>query len=172
MATPKDILKVIIQDISKQNIFNCNIKVPSLSELNSYVSTEDNRLLEYYVQDASLPSYSLSLVETRHLGKIKYAVTGQSVDSINVVFYDTKKQRIRKLFKTWIDAISSMNKNQVLMYYPSSYQTTLHITVHDNIWTVKSATPVSIGDFVLSSTSDTVGTFSVSFKCKDVVSEG
>lgn len=165
--TPKDVLQTIEKNIAKQNRFNMKLNLPSLSEL-SYFDT-NKEIFNYYIQDASLPSQNITLSEVSYLGKTKYAFLNKEVDSIVCSLYDNKEQTIRNMFIEYHNAIVPDNKIGTLKYFPDEYQTTLNITIHDKQYDIFGASPISIGDFRLSHTSqDTLGTFDVTFKVKQV----
>ena len=162
--TPAQILDKIEQDLVNQNKFTFNILIPSF--LSSSITSE---FISFYVKSASLPSMNLNLVETKYLGKMKYAVTSANIDSINVVFYDNKAQDLRKLWVKYMSSITMQNELSILKYYPSEYQTSGTITIHDTKWEIEGATPFSIGDFMLDyDSNNSIGSFNVSFKIKSV----
>lgn len=164
MATSSSyqILNKISDNLSNQNKFQFTINIPTIIETD--VSSEN---IMWYIKSASLPSLNLNLVETKHLGKTKYAVTSATIDTINVTFYDTKEQSLRKMWVTYLETISMNNEYNILQYYPNEYQTSGTILVHDTEWLITGACPISVGDFILDYNSDnSLGTFDVSFKVK------
>lgn len=169
MATTREILNIISSDLSKQNIFTLKMRLPNISELNQFSDSQTSSILEYYVQDASIPSQDSIFSEIRYLGELKYSIKGSNIDSIVVKFLDTKDLKIRKIFKVWQDAITRNNRMNVLKYFPNEYQTKLELTVHETQFQILGAFPITIGDFVLSNSAlDTLGTFDVTFKLKSV----
>ena len=162
--TTKQILDKIEIDLSSQNKFNFNIAIPSI--LSQSITSET---ISFYVKSLSLPSINLNLTETKYLGRAKYAVTSANVDSVNVIFYDTKKQDLRKLWVNYVELISMNSKSSVLKHYPSEYQTKGTITIHETTWEIEGATPINVGDFMLDyDSTNTLGMFNVGFKVKSV----
>ena len=158
----KSVLNAIQNNLSRQNYFNINIFLPIL--ISSKINTEK---LSWYIKSASLPSLTLNLTETKHLGKLKYAITSSDIDSINISFYDTKEQELRKMWVDFLYSISSHDDYAILKHYPNEYQSEANIKVHDTDWEVKGMTPISVGDFVLDyDSTDSLGTFDVTFKIK------
>ncbi len=153
--------------LARQNIFSANIKIPILGTLDATVAS--NQLIEYYIQNISLPSSNLTLAETSILGKIKYSVLTQVTDSINVTFYDTEALIIRSLFMNYLDNITDNSRHQILQYYPNQYQTDIDFKIHDKDFRASGCTPINVGDFVLDyENTNSIGTFTVTFKTKYV----
>lgn len=151
--------------LSRQNIFTCNIKLPGIVGANS--GADINRTMQYYIQGTSLPSSNLNLVEVAYLGKIKYAITSQRIDTINVTFYDTESLVIRNIFMSYFNTISDNSEHQVLEYYPSEFWSDLDFKIHTADFKAFNCTPINVGDFILDyNNTDSIGTFTVTFKTK------
>lgn len=163
-STSTDALRTIESDVSRQNRFTVQINLPQSLGLNISANT-----VNFYIQDASLPSQQLTLSEVNYQGKEIYAYLFKTTDSIILKFYDTKDQILRNMFLDWQTSIVPNNQIGLLPFYPSQYLSTMSITVHDKQYTLEGASPQSVGDFILSHGSqDSLGTFDVTMKVKKV----
>lgn len=165
MATDTDkILEIISKSLARNNKFSLSVVIPNIG------LQIDSKLISYYVKSASLPSMTLNLIEQRHLGILKYAVHNTVVDTVNVTFYDTKEQKLRKMWTQYLKTTSSNGKYSALKYYPSEYQTTANLIVDKTNWKLEGISPIVVSDFVLDyDVNDQLGTFDVIFKVKDVI---
>lgn len=166
-----DIYKVLNRigsNVTRQNKFSCTLVLPSISELSEY-DRDFNETLTMYIQQANIPSQSLALTEVKYLDKIKYAITGKDIDTIQITMYDTREQIIRNMFMKYINAITTNSKLSVLKYYPDEYKSDIYITIHDVLYKLSKTSPISVGDFVLDETAENqLGSFVVTFKVSDI----
>jgi len=159
-------LDIINKNIARQNRFKIFMSLPNLSEIAFFT---DMTMLDTYIQNASLPSQSLNLAEVRYLNKEYTASLFVTTDTINVNFYDTQELLIRNMFLGWQTAINPIDSLSLLKYFPDEYLTSFKIYVHETGYEITDAIPITVGDYVVDHNStNTLGTFSVTFKVKKV----
>lgn len=166
MATtdPKLALDTIEKNVARQNRFTFLLDLPSITNVSM-----DQKTLEYYCKAMNFPSQSITPIETKYLGLIKYTLVTQDIDTVNITFYDTKELTIREMFRNWMEGITSHNKGEVLKYYPNQYQTTGTLKIAGKDYQFLGMAPISLGDWVLDMDNENqLGTFTVTFKMKKV----
>lgn len=158
------ILDTIEKNVARQNRFSFILSLPQVQNVQA-----DQTTLEYYCKSANLPSQSITPLESKYLGLIKYTVVTQDIDSVNVTFYDTKQLILRSMFKNWMDEVTMQNKGEVLKYYPNQYQTSAKLKIEEKEHTLEGIFPLSVGDWAVDMDIDnSLGTFTVTFKVKKV----
>lgn len=161
---PKLILETIEKNVARQNRFAFLLQLPSIINV-----SVDQKTLEYYCKAINFPSQSITPIEAKYLGLLKYTFTTQDIDTVSVTFWDTKQLVIRTMFKNWIDEVTSHGKSEVLKYYPNEYQTTGTLNIEDKEYKFEGLAPITLGDWVLDMDNDnSLGTFIVTFKVKKV----
>lgn len=166
------VLKKISSNVSRNNRFDFQLRIPNISELSTYGNKESLDIINFYIIDINIPGLTLSIKETFYLGITKFTGIKQDVDNITVQFYDTKEQFIRKFFVEWFNQISPRESLSTLKYYPNEYSTSAKLIVEKKNYEIKGMVPTSIGDFSLSqNNTSSLGTFSVIFKIKKIIDE-
>lgn len=161
---PSLILDTIEKNVARQNRFSFILTLPQVQNVQADITT-----LEYYCKSANLPSQTITPIEAKYLGLLRYTLTTQEVDTAQVTFYDTKQLVLRTMFKNWLDEITVHNKGEVLKYYPSQYQTTATLTIEEKSHTFEGICPISVSDWAVDmDTDNSLGTFTVTFKVKNV----
>lgn len=166
MATtdPKLILSTIEKNVARQNRFQFLLTLPSIKNVSAPQKT-----LEYYCKALNFPSQSITPIEAKYLGLIKYALLTQDIDTVNMTFWDTKQLILRTMFKNWIDEVTVLGKGKVLQYYPNQYQTSGLLNMEGKKYKFKGIAPISVGDWVLDMENEnSIGTFTVTFKVKGI----
>lgn len=128
-------------DFLKSSKFLVRIPLPkSLRGVNiaGVQTSQQNRILEYYAEKASIPGLSLSTTDYRRqgVGNLEKAAWGAIFNDMDVTFTMDQKSKMWNFFQLWMNAIYNFDVERGTNYevaYKDDIATTMTVFVYNEV---------------------------------------
>lgn len=178
MSNYQDLMRKYLGDGARNTRFDIKLNIPSEIS-NSY---NDSRALSIMCKSANLPNRTIQTQNIVFRGKsIPVPVSTKYSNTWTCTFYNDENHNMRKMFELWLDAVDSKSdytsftdemkgligndyiKDEIKIEQYSNISNDLETSTPTAIWTLYGVYPTDVSSIELSSESESIQEFTVTF---------
>lgn len=178
MSNYQDLMRKYLGDGARNTRFDIKLNIPSEIS-NSY---NDSRALSIMCKSANLPNRTIQTQNIVFRGRsIPVPVSTKYSNTWTCTFYNDENHNMRKMFELWLDAVDSKSdytsftdemkgligndyiKDEIKIEQYSNISNDLETSTPTAIWTLYGVYPTDVSSIELSSESESIQEFTVTF---------